>query len=267
MPTSGLETKDIATISLSFAALLTSASVAIYNWRVQVSRQKEEARKVFDESIAGLQTARSDMEALKIELGDKYRTALSRPRRIMINDRRNFYLARALASLRHFDSETMSMDNLLIAVALMESGKIAAAVRYYQRSVDLAQDEVERAICLRVFGRARILSGELERGRKQMIVAIEEFLVLTSDARFERSQMRQEAIDTARRLVEASNSVRYDDHLAADLNAYAELAKSAGTQAVSDSKEVIGRVRKQLDQRAEAALTQSAPPPHAPATG
>lgn len=262
----GIPIKDVATIALSFAALITSVSVAFYNRRIQTAKSIEDARKVFDEAIEGLQTARWDREALRVELGESYGSAMARPRRVMITDRRNFYLAKALTALQTGGFKSTSVDNLLIAASLMDSGRPAAATRYYDASVQFAEDAFDRATARRVFGRAQLISGDFVQGREEMLKAVGEFLMLAEDHGYDRARMRNEASDAARRLVDASDIVGFYDCMDEDLKLLDQLSSRAGNVAKEEAAPVIERLRNKLSPESSKRTTELPKPiPRQPA--
>ncbi len=199
-----LTNKEFAIVVISSIALLVSLASAFFTIRTAFEKRADDARKAFDDAIDGLQTARADFENLRHELGSDFHAAKSHARRVLISDRRNFFLNKCLTALKGERFLASGYDNLLIAAAMIESGRSGSAVPFYARAVTDAFDEFERASARRVLGRALILSGDRERGRAEMHLAMTNFYGLEHNEHFDRNRMHREGVETLRRLVEAS---------------------------------------------------------------
>jgi tetratricopeptide (TPR) repeat protein len=214
-----LDVKDLATLLLSGAALLTSISVALFNLRVQRSKRSDDARKAFEDAILAIMTAKQSYEALRREAGKEFESPEFAPRRVAIVDTRNFNLSKALHAVSVANLVTSSADNLLLASALMESGRHSASVPFYQRAVHLAWDQYERATALRVLGRAQILTGEHDDGRAMMTEAANLFTALANDKGYETDRMFDEVAETYKRLINCEITIGLKEHLEADVAA------------------------------------------------
>ncbi|GAA0326172.1 hypothetical protein GCM10009087_40610 [Sphingomonas oligophenolica] len=244
-------TKDIATLCVSGAALITSVSVAFYNARVQRVKRLDDARRSFEDAILGISKAKQDFETLRISVGDEFDAPKYSPHRTTIVDTRNFYLSKALAAFRAGSFVTSSADNMLIASALIESGRVAASIPFYDRSVEFAADRFELAMAKRVLGRARILSNDFERGRSEMLGAAKMFGALIDDPGFDGFRMRREEAETYRRLIAAQRERNSLDFLLTDVDALTALLpaldKPRALQLrsfIADARSALGRKSK-----------------------
>lgn len=200
-----LQLKDIATILLSSAALITSMSVALMNVGWQRDKKRADLRAEFEKAILGISEARSDLEKLRQEFGEKFDEMDAQARRNLIHDRRNFFVSKAAHLMKQSLVEVNAFDNLLMAAALIDSGRVADSLHYYRRSVEMAEDEYEKATSERVYGRALILSGDRSSGRSRMLAAIDIFRTLALHEGYDPERMRSEAAETCRRLVAAED--------------------------------------------------------------
>lgn len=256
MPTESFVIKDIATLMLSGAALLTSVSVAVYNVRVQRAKKGDDARKSFEEAIQGISKVRQDLDALRHEAGEDFESQKYQFRRIVLGDTRNFFLAKALHALNVTSFLTSSVDNMLIAVALIDSGRHRASVPFYRKAVDTAADEFDRATALRVLGRAHILSGDFAEGRREMLIAASSFRILASDSGFDRHRMLRDEAETYRRLVAVQLIVDRRQHLQSDVARIAELCGHLSHTEKMRMEAFIADTRAELASR-EAVATSS----------
>lgn len=209
--------KDIATLVVSVAALITSISVAIFNINIQKSKKSDDARKSFDDGISGIIAAKVDFEKLKRELGDEFDDPKNLPRRVAIIDSRNFYISKATRAFEISSFMTSAADNMTLAAALIESGRIASSLPFYSKAVERADDDYVRATMRRVHGRALILSKQLEDGRDEMLRSARELITLSNNPDFDSWRMLREEADTRRRLFMAQKDSGQHKYLAKDL--------------------------------------------------
>lgn len=211
--------KDFAVVIVSGCALLVSLLVAFFTIRAASEKRVDDARNAFDEALTGVQTARSDYEALRHELGDEFNEPAAYGRRVLIADRRNFYLSRAMTALEGERFAASGWDHLLIAAALIDSGRTGAAIPHYARAVTHAADLYERSNARRVLGRALILAGDTQRGRSEMHQAAADFEDLANDAHYDALRMEREGAETLRRLVEVEMIAGLYDEVMSDASA------------------------------------------------
>jgi hypothetical protein len=225
----GLLPKDIITILVSGVALVTSMTIGFINWRIQREKRADDARKAFDDAIGAIQTARADFEKLRHELKDKFNDAAALGPRSVIATRRNYATSRALEAAKTQRFRLGSVDNLLLAAALIDTGRPGAAVPYYKASVALSEDDFDRAVALRVLGRAIILSGSYSDGRDEVLKAAKLFGSLAENRDYDRSRMRDEAAETYRRLIDACLTVDHREYFAIDIPAMLSSAEGLKT--------------------------------------
>jgi hypothetical protein len=112
-PSTVIAVKDLVSIAVGAAALLTSITVAALNYHWQKDKKASDARADLDSAIVGLTEARNELEKLRLESGNKFNDPNMFPRRVLLQDKITFYLSRALQSLKTIDMSVSSFDNLL----------------------------------------------------------------------------------------------------------------------------------------------------------
>jgi tetratricopeptide (TPR) repeat protein len=234
--------KDIITILVSGVALVTSIIIGIINWRMQREKRSDDARKAFDDAIGAIQIARADFVKLRTELKDNFDEADALGPRAVIATRRNYATSRALQAARTKRFKLGSVDNLLLAAALIDTGRPGAAMPYYKASVDLSEDKFDKAVALRVLGRARILSGAYEDGRDEMLRAADLFGDLSGDHDYEHVRMRDEEAESYRRLIDACATVHYRNHFNEDVPAMLSAAHGLVTPIAATCRSLAAKL-------------------------
>ncbi len=208
-PSTIITVKDLVSIAVGSAALLTSITVAALNYHWQKDKKASDAR--------------ADLEKLRLESGEKFNDPNMFSRRVLLQDKITFYLSRALQCLKTKDISASSFDNLLVAAALIDSGRREESIAYYKKSVDLSADAYERANGQRVYGRALILTGDLTSGRNTMLSAISAYRQLADDEGFDADKLNGDAADACRRLILAQKMKGFDEFLNEDENLFQKI--------------------------------------------
>jgi hypothetical protein len=220
-----MELKDILTLIVSLAALITSIAVAWSNWWSRSRQLAEDAKKDFSEAIMEIAKVRQDHEELRKDAGEEYDHIKFEPRRVVLADRRTFYLSKALQVLTQKQIVVSSFEYLLLAAALIDSARVGDSVEYYQKAYDLAENEHTKASAQRVYGRALIAMGDYGKGRAEMLSAADRFKKLSENERYDRDRMLGEAAETYHRLVIAEIRKMQIGDVEADIDTFRELTK------------------------------------------
>ena len=235
--------KDLATLIVSIAALVTSASIAFFNYRVQRAREHEDARKSLEEAIAGLQSSRGDWAKLRGELGGNFDHPDAVARRVTIVERRNTSLSKANYLLRTKRPLITSADAIILASSMIDSGRIAAAVPLYRIGMELAEDDLDVANAQRVLGRAMIVSRNAEAGRDHMLAAADIYQRLARNPDYDGREMVTHAAETFRRLVDAYHTSGIAAPKAADLEMLESLHHAAAEPTRAMSRDLLTIVK------------------------
>jgi tetratricopeptide (TPR) repeat protein len=147
-----------------------------------------------------------------------------------LSDQRELYLSKALQLIhRHEKSLSLShFDYLMLAANLIDLGRTAESVNFYEKAKRLAKennDDVAAASARRVYGRAKIASGDYDQGRKEMLAAADEYQALASRRAYDRDRMLAEAAETYRRLIRVEFEADRMGHVGEDLSAMEMLIK------------------------------------------
>jgi hypothetical protein len=92
----------------------------------------------------------------------------------------------------------------MLAANLIDLGRTAESVKFYEKAMRLAKegnDDFAAATARRVYGRAKIASGDYDQGRKEMLAAVDEYEALASRRAYDRDRMLTEGAETYRRLI------------------------------------------------------------------
>lgn len=217
--------KDILTLIVSLAALITSIAVAGSNWWSRRRELVEDAKKDFSEAIMAIAKVRQDHEELRKDAGEDYDHIKFEARRIVLADRRTFYLSKALQALTHKQIVVSSFEYLLLAAALIDSARVGDSVEYYEKAYKLAEDEHTKASAQRVYGRALIAMGDYGKGRAEMLSAVDRFKELSVNIRYDPDRMLGEAAETYRRLLTVEIQKKQTGDVNADIVAFRELTR------------------------------------------
>lgn len=212
--------KDILTLIVSLAALITSIAVAGSNWWSRRRELVEDAKKDFSEAIMAIAKVRQDHEELRKDAGEDYDHIKFEARRIVLADRRTFYLSKALQALTHKQIVVSSFEYLLLAAALIDSARVGDSVEYYEKAYKLAEDEHTKASAQRVYGRALIAMGDYGKGRAEMLSAVDRFKELSVNIRYDPDRMLGEAAETYRRLLTVEIQKKQTGDVNADIVAF-----------------------------------------------
>jgi tetratricopeptide (TPR) repeat protein len=267
--TAPLELKDVITIVVSTSAFLISAGVAVFNWWSWRQKNIEEAKKGLTDTLVGMITARQKLEEFRLQSGEKYGDFKSNPYRIALSDQRHLYLSKAL-QLIHRHEKLLSLshfDYLMLAANLIDLGRTAESVQFYEKAMHLAKennDLVGSASARRVYGRAKIASGDYDQGRKEMLAAANEYQALASRRAYDRDRMLAEAAETYQRLIRVEMQADQVSHLRDDLSAMEILTKKVRDPIrVGNLTSALDELRTLIDapgQRPSQALSLAEPP-------
>ena len=198
-------TTDVLSTAFSILALVISTCgffFAVYSWR---SKSLEDARKAITEAIAAMIGARQKLEELRAS-GEKYGKIDALAYRIALTDQRQIYLSRALQIVKENGSKLAlsDFDYMMLAANLMDLGRTAESVTFYEKCVQLAangDDRVGLASARRVYGRAMIAAGRYDEGREVMLAAMRAYQKLADERAYDRDRMNEQAAETYRRLI------------------------------------------------------------------
>jgi tetratricopeptide (TPR) repeat protein len=157
-------------------------------------------------------------EDLRRELGEDWGKFKNTGTRVNLNDKQELLLSRALYLLSKFYINVSDVQNVIIGSTLSDSGRHGESLQFYKKAVDVASSRLSRAWARRAYGRALILSGDLERGRAELLTAAAEFERLKSERGFDADAMRYDEADAFRRLIWAEFQRGEKTYLQDDFN-------------------------------------------------
>ena len=179
------------------------------------------ARNDFHSCISKISEIRSEREEKERELKDDFESLEHRAMRARLNDKLRIYLSKAvLLRTRYRRLDISSFENLLLGAALADQGRYTASLRYYRRAVRLSADSADKALAMRVYGRAMIGAGYPWLGRRKMLKATRLFSRLSNTRGYDRDLMIYESTETYSRLVRIELRCGYLDHVQEDLNEF-----------------------------------------------
>jgi tetratricopeptide (TPR) repeat protein len=201
MDLAGLDARDLATLAVSVTALIVSLTSL---WHTITSKRHETERSAqtrFSEIIEAMVDLQEKRNELQRELGKEYYSLANSSMRVNLSDKRQLLISRALQLLNAHRLSPSDSQYMVIGAALANAGRYAEAALYYRKGIEVAATDLDRASLQRGYGHALILSGELNRGRAELIAAADTFRSLEAHAGLNPDRMRYEQADVFHRLL------------------------------------------------------------------
>jgi tetratricopeptide (TPR) repeat protein len=200
---STLEPKDITTLIVSSVALVVSVTSVLHSVASKKREGTNSAQTEFAKTVEGLLDVSHAREDLRRTLGDDWGNEKHRNARNTLDDKRQLLLSTAVLLLNRYRFDVSDIAYAIVGTALIDSGMQAESLAYYKRAVDVASNALNRARALRVYGRALILAGDLERGRAEMLLAAADFEKLQAKPGHD-DEMRSQRVIVFERMIRAA---------------------------------------------------------------
>lgn len=214
-----LESKDKVTIFISLLSFVVAATAFFHSLRSKKRETVRDARASFERYISETLTLKNKIEELRFSLGDAFADPGHAARKVSLFDQREL----CIEKLRHLEAQglfrPMPAEYLLLGAVLIETGRAAQSVPFYQKAYRLSINSDDKAAAQRVYGRALILSGDMRNGRQHLIHACRRFRILAETREYDESKMMFEAADCYRRMIFAEMYVGCFDNALGDFQA------------------------------------------------
>lgn len=171
------------------------------------ARAQQGGARRFQRTVEALVDLRQERERVRRELGDQWGLSRYATTRVALNEKRELLIAKARLLLERHRIDVSDIGYVVVAGAIDDAGRPAEALDDYRRAVGLAATPFTRAMAQRPYGRALILSGQREEGRRVLLEAADALGRLSTQPGLDADAMRAERADTLRALIWAQINV------------------------------------------------------------
>jgi hypothetical protein len=248
-----LQPKDEITWIVSALSFLLAGMSFVYTIYSKRRDASVAARNDLHSCISKISEGRAEKDTKIRELGNEYNSLANMALRTAINDKIKLYLSKAvLLTTTYKRLDVTSFENVLLGAALFDEGKSRQSLRFYRRAVWASTDDADKAVALRVYGRALIEAGHPIFGRWRMLKAAKLFSALSKTRGYNEGRMNYECADTYSRLVAMQLQCNYRKNVSDDNGKFEESIRGIRDHT---SREAM----KQLFERYNIAITGSGP--------
>jgi hypothetical protein len=196
-----LKLSEILGPAVAAASARVAVSSVVANARWKEREHSEAARDDFQRTVRALVDLRQERERVRRQLGDEWGLSRYAATRVALNEKRELLIAKARLLLQKYRIDVSDIGYVVVAGVIDEAGRPAEALPFYRRAVALAATPFTKAMAQRPYGRALILSGERDAGRRTLLEAADALGRLSTQPGLDADAMRAERADTLRALI------------------------------------------------------------------
>ena len=205
-----LKLSDILGPAVAAASALVAVGCVLVNARWKEREHSTAARDDFQRTVEALVDLRQERERVRRELGDEWGLSRYATTRVALNEKRELLIAKARLLLEKYRIDVSDIGYVVVGGAIDDAGRPAEAVEFYRRAVSLAATPFAHAMAQRPLGRAMILSGQRDAGRRTLLEAADALGRLSRQPGLDADAMRAERAETLRSLIWAQINAGQD---------------------------------------------------------
>jgi len=196
-----LKLSEILGPAVAAASALIAVGSVLVSARWKQREHSKAARDDFQRTVEALVDLRQERERVRRELGDDWGLSRYATTRVALNEKRELLIAKARLLLEKYRIDVSDIGYVVVGGAIDDAGRPAEALDFYRRAVSLAATPFTQAMAQRPLGRAMILSGEREAGRRTLLEAVDALGRLSRQPGVDADAMRTERAETLRCLI------------------------------------------------------------------
>lgn len=205
-----LKLSEILGPAVAAASALVAVGSVMVNARWKEREHSKAARDDFQRTVEALVDLRQERERVRRQLGDEWGLSRYATTRVALNEKRELLIAKARLLLENYSIDIPDIGYVVVGGAIDDAGRPAEALEFYRRAVGLAPTPFAQAMAQRHLGRAMILSGEVDAGRRTLLEAADALGRLSRQPGLDADAMRAERAEALRSLIWAQINAGQD---------------------------------------------------------
>lgn len=259
---SELKLSEILGPAVAAASALVAAGSVLLSARWKERERSKAARDDFQRTVEALVDLRQERERVRRELGDDWGLSRYATTRVVLNEKRELLIAKSRLLLEKYRVDVPDIGYVVVGGAIDDAGRPAEALDFYRRAVSLAATPFTQAMAQRPLGRAMILSGQVDAGRRTLLEAADALGRLSRQPGLDADAMQAERAETLRSLIWAQIDAGRDaapEDLPALVEAIATVREPSHRRPLDEAEQEIREVLEKGRQQGSETAAHSCP--------